>query len=102
MATRADLRAALRQRLEDTSAAPLWDDTALNALLAEALHYYGARFPAERTLVAVVPDGATSVPVDPALEASRVVQVRRPVKRASRAAVSAASARALNGPMAAS
>jgi hypothetical protein len=78
MTTRADLRLALRQRLEDTSASPLWDDATLDRLLAEALRHYGSRFPAERSLIVIVAEGATAVPVDPSLESTHVVRVIDP------------------------
>jgi hypothetical protein len=63
MATRAELRAALRLRLEDTSPTPLWEDAALNDALGAAMHAYSARAPVERVVSVAVPAGATSVPV---------------------------------------
>ncbi|HEY8447625.1 MAG TPA: hypothetical protein VIL01_11020 [Thermomicrobiales bacterium] len=75
MTTRAELRSAVRQRLEDTGATPLWDDAALNDFLAEAMHTYGSRFPAERSVSVAVASGATSVPVQPPLDRSQVVRV---------------------------
>lgn len=78
MPTRADLRTMARQRLEDTTEAPLWDDGTLNQLLTDATRHYGARVPAERSLVAIVPDGATSVAIEPALQGPQVVRVADP------------------------
>lgn len=75
MATRAELRSAVRRRLEDTGASPLWDDAALNDFLAEAVRRYGTRFPQERSATVTVSAGATSVAVSPPLEGSRVVRV---------------------------
>ena len=63
MVTRAELRTALRRRLEDTSGTPLWDDAMLNDALAGAIGRYGARFPPEAVATANVTAGATSVPV---------------------------------------
>ncbi len=42
MATRAELRTALRRRLEDAGASPLWDDATLDDALVGAL---AARLP---------------------------------------------------------
>ena len=76
MTTRAELRTALRQRLEDAGAGPLWDDAALNDALAGALRAYGARFPKEAVVSVVVAAGATRVPVAaPVIEAARIVRV---------------------------
>lgn len=75
MTTRLELRTALRRRLEDTGAAPLWDDATLNDALVAALRRYGAAIPAERTLTATVAKGATSVPVAGAVAPERIVRV---------------------------
>jgi hypothetical protein len=49
MATRAQLRTTLRERLEDTSGAPLWADASLNEFLTSAMRAYGATFPKQAT-----------------------------------------------------
>jgi hypothetical protein len=77
MTTRAELRASVRQRLEDAGATPLWEDAALNDALAGAVRAYGARFPAEETTAVEVVAGATRVPVA-GIEAGRVVRVLDP------------------------
>jgi hypothetical protein len=75
----------LRRRLEDTSGTPLWDDATLNDLLGDAVHQYGARFPAERTATIAVTAGALSIPVAAVSSGTRIVRVRdgaiRPVER---------------------
>ena len=45
MATRAELRTALRRRLEDAGGSPLWDDAILNDALAGAIGRYGGALP---------------------------------------------------------
>ena len=76
MTTRAELRTALRQRLEDAGAGPLWDDATLNDALAGALRAYGARFPKEAVVSVVVAAGATRVPVAaPVVDPARIVRV---------------------------
>ena len=75
MTTRAELRTALRGRLEDTGAGPLWDDAALNEAIGEGVRAYGARVPRQATASVAVAEGATSASaagVDP----DRVVRVR--------------------------
>ena len=78
MTTRLELRTAVRRRLEDTGATPLWDDAALNDFLAEAVRRYGTRVPAERVVSVAVSGSATSVPVTPALQAQQVIRVLDP------------------------
>jgi hypothetical protein len=78
MTTRLELRNAVRRRLEDTGATPLWDDATLNDFLAEAMRRYGTRVPAERVVTVAVSGGATSVPVTPALQATQVIRVLDP------------------------
>lgn len=78
MTTRLELRTAVRRRLEDTGATPLWDDATLNEFLADAIRRYGVRVPAERSVTVAVASGATSVPVTPALQATQVARVLDP------------------------
>ena len=76
MTTRAELRTALRQRLEDTGAGPLWDDATLNDALAAAIRAYGTRFPKEAVASVAVAAGATRIPVaTPAIDPARIVRV---------------------------
>lgn len=82
MTTRAELRSAVRRRLEDTALtpSPLWDDAVLNDALACAIRDYSARFPVERSLEINVAAGATKIS-DPALAQSggritRVIDAR--------------------------
>jgi hypothetical protein len=75
MPTRAELRAALRVRLEDTGPVPLWDDPALNETLAAAVRAYGAAFPKQVTTGVTVPAGATKVATGLTLDAARITRV---------------------------
>jgi hypothetical protein len=75
MTTRLDLRMAVRRRLEDTGASPLWDDAAIDDFLAEGMRRYGARVPKELSTTVVIADGATNAVVTPALTAAQVVRV---------------------------
>jgi hypothetical protein len=49
MATRAQLRTTLRERLEDTAGAPLWADASLNEFFTSAMRAYGATLPKQAT-----------------------------------------------------
>ena len=73
--TRAELRAALRRRLEDAGASPLWDDATLDDALAAAMRSYGARFTKQAVASVVVAAGATQVPVVEPIDPSRIVRV---------------------------
>ena len=75
MPTRAELRAALRVRLEDSPVAPLWDDPALNETLAAAVRAYGVAFPKQVTTGVTVPVGAVKVAAGVTLDASRITRV---------------------------
>ena len=76
MTTRLELRSALRRRLEDMDASPLWDDATLNECLTGAAHRYGTHVPREVTTTVEVAAGATSVPVAaPTIEERRIVRV---------------------------
>lgn len=79
MTTRAELRLALRRRLEDSTAAPLWDDDSLNDALAAALHAYGTRLPREQSATIEIAPDATSIPITTpeltGLSPDRIVQV---------------------------
>ena len=76
MPTRADLRTALRQRLEDTSLNPLWADATLNEALAGAIRAYGLRVPKQAVTEVVIEAGATEMAV-PAVtsDPSRLVRL---------------------------
>ena len=75
MTTRLALRTALRLRLEDTTATPLWDDASLNEALAGAMGRYGARVPIERRLGVTIPAATTTVAVTTPLTTRQVVRV---------------------------
>lgn len=75
MPTRLTLRTALRVRLEDTTATPLWDDASLNEALAEAMDRYGARVPIERRLSVAIPAATTTIAVATALSTRQVIRV---------------------------
>jgi hypothetical protein len=77
MTTRMDLRASLRERLEDNGAAPLWSDAALNAWLGEAVRLYGVQVPRQATAAtAAVTAGATTIALPAGVAAGAVVAVR--------------------------
>lgn len=61
VATADDLRARLRTRLEETSAA-VWTDAELDECVASALQAYGALYPVEAIATAAVGEGATACP----------------------------------------
>ncbi|WP_051914068.1 hypothetical protein [Thermorudis peleae] len=65
MATLGDVRAQLRRQLDDTTAAPLWNDAALNDALAAALAAYSAAWPDESRTTLAVSAGTTSLPLPP-------------------------------------
>lgn len=77
MATRAELRSAVRERLEDTTSAPLWSDAALNAYLVAAARAYGVAIPRRATAVtAAVVLGAVSVGLPAGVPETGIVAVR--------------------------
>lgn len=78
MATRADLRASLRARLEDGAGnAPLFADGDLNDLLGRAIELYGRWVPKTATASAAgVVAGVTSVALPAAIGEATVVAVR--------------------------
>jgi hypothetical protein len=75
MTTRAELRDTLRVRLEDDGATPLWDDAALDEMLAAAIRAYGAVFPRQVTTGVTVPAEATRVTTGATLDPERIVRV---------------------------
>ena len=75
MTTRAELRTALRLRLEDSGASPLWDDTALNEMLTAAIHTYDAAFPRQMTTGVTVPAGATRIVTGTTIDPERITRV---------------------------
>lgn len=83
MTTRAELRAALRLRLEDgATGSPLWDDATLDDALASGIRAYGARLPKEAVAIVEVAAGdrAVAVPlsVGGAIDPARIVRVLDP------------------------
>ncbi len=82
MTTRAELRGALRLRLEDTAAGPLWDDAVLDEALAGAVRTYGVWAPKEAVASVAVEAGArqaaVSVPGGGGIDPARIVRVLDP------------------------
>jgi hypothetical protein len=88
MTTRLQLRATIREYLEDVSGTPLWSDAALNEFLAAAMRVYGTRFPWQSTsATGPIAVGATSLVLSAGLVAAGITAVRdargRDVPRAS-------------------
>lgn len=75
MTTRAELRLALRLRLEDDAAAPLWPDDVLNEALAEAMGAYGAAVPRQQTTGVTVAAGAQQAALSSEIDFARIVRV---------------------------
>ena len=75
MTTRAELRAALRLRLEDSGGAPLWDDATLNDTLAAAIRAYGAVFPRQVTTGVTVAAGQTRIVTGAAIDPERIARI---------------------------
>jgi hypothetical protein len=77
MATRGQLRNTVRERLEDTSGAPLWSDAALNEYLVTAVRAYGVAFPRRATAsTAALALGATSIALPAGVFETGIVAVR--------------------------
>jgi hypothetical protein len=77
MSTRLQLRSTLRERLEDTSGAPLWADASLNEFLAAAVRTYGATFPQAATAAtAALVAGNTGVALPAGVPQGQIVAVR--------------------------
>lgn len=60
MANRANIRANMRDLINDTAGTPLWSDSALNAALSDAVARYGAWRPIPSTETLTVVAGVTS------------------------------------------
>ncbi|CAA9585468.1 MAG: hypothetical protein AVDCRST_MAG19-4523, partial [uncultured Thermomicrobiales bacterium] len=76
MTARAELRSALRLRLEDAGPSPLGNDATLEDALAGAIRAHGARFPKEVVVAAPVAAGATRTAVPgAAIDPARIVRV---------------------------
>ncbi|MFT4040918.1 MAG: hypothetical protein QM692_22235 [Thermomicrobiales bacterium] len=75
MTTRAELRLALRLRLEDDAAAPLWPDDVLNDALAEAMNAYGAACPRQVTTGVTVTAGAQQAALSGEIDPTRITRV---------------------------
>ncbi|MEJ7762382.1 MAG: hypothetical protein WKF80_06275 [Thermomicrobiales bacterium] len=78
MTTRATLRAALRGRLEDLGAGPLWDDALLDEAIAAAIRRYGQALPAHRMLSLTLAAGARSAVLAEDVQDDRIVAVIDP------------------------
>ena len=77
MATRAQLRTTIRERLEDTTGTPLWSDGALNEYLAAAVRAYGASFPRQATAATdPIADATTGVALPAGVPQAGIVAVR--------------------------
>lgn len=78
MATLAEMRAMLRNRLEDTGASPLFADAVLNDFLGRATEVYGRWVPKAATAntAASVTAGSTSFALPAAVGESAVVAIR--------------------------
>jgi hypothetical protein len=75
MTTRAELRASLRLRLEDSGGSPLWDDATLNDTLAAAIRAYGAAFPRQVTTGVTVAAGQTRIAAGTAIDPKRIARI---------------------------
>ncbi len=75
MTTRADIRASLRLRLEDSDTAPLWDDPVLNDAIATAIGMYGGAFPRQATTGLTVTAGTTRVESPVPIDGRRIARV---------------------------
>ena len=78
MTTRATLRTALRGRLEDLGAGPLWDDALLNEAIAAAIRRYGQEMPAHRATTLALTAGARSAVLPADVEDDRIAAVTDP------------------------
>jgi hypothetical protein len=77
MTTRAQLRTIVRERLEDTTATPLWSEAALNEYLAGAIRAYGVRVPRRATATtAPVVTAATTTELPADVVETAIVAVR--------------------------
>src|SRR3954447_13397928 len=63
MTTKAELRTALRRRLEDVPVTGLWDDATLDDAMTDGLSRYGAIAPLEERTTVVVSEGSLSFTV---------------------------------------
>ena len=75
MTTRAELRTALRLRLEDSGGSPLWDDATLNDTLAAAIRAYGVVFPRQVTTGVAVAAGQTRIAAGATIDPERIARV---------------------------
>jgi hypothetical protein len=75
MTTRPQLRAMLRNRLEDSGPDPLWSDEVLNDAIAEAVRRYSTHIPRQEVAAAVVSAGDREIEMPDGVNALRVVRV---------------------------
>jgi hypothetical protein len=79
MTTRAEIRAAVRLRLEDGGAAPLWEDGMLNEAIGDAIRRYGQVVPRDATATGSAAAGAMRVTFPAgAVDPARIVRVLDP------------------------
>lgn len=75
MTSRLQLRAMVRQRLEDTGPDPLWDDTFLNDAIAEAVRRYSTYLQRQEVAAVAVLAGEGEIELPENVNALRVVRI---------------------------
>src|SRR5690606_7784304 len=75
MTTRAEMRAMVRNRLEDAGPDPLWSDEVLNDAIAEALRRYSTHVPRQEVAAIEVHAGDREIEVPENVNALRVARV---------------------------
>lgn len=77
MATRATLRALLRQKLGDAAGA-VWSDSNLNDALGQSLREYGAAYPKQNVTTIAAPAGVTALAIPSVLAEGRLLRLYDP------------------------
>jgi hypothetical protein len=75
MTTRPQVRAMLRNRLEDSGPDPLWSDEVLNDAIAEAVRRYSTNVPRQEVAALAVMTGDREIEVPEGVNALRVARV---------------------------
>lgn len=75
MTTRAEMRAMVRNRLEDAGPDPLWSDEVLNDAIAEAVRRYSTHVPRQEVAAIEVHAGDREIEVPENVNALRVARV---------------------------
>jgi hypothetical protein len=73
---RSELRASIRNRLEDSGGSPLYPDATLNDYISYAIHEYGRWAPLTDTTTVAVATDATSITIPAPLQEQALVAVR--------------------------